>query len=183
MTFKETFQKKILPTLQKEFDIKNIHAVPRIDRVVVNVGLGRMSDQASFESKLLPAVQEELSLICGQKPSTRPARKSIAGFKVREGSVIGVKTTLRGNRMYDFVQKLATMVFPRVRDFKGIDLKNIDQKGNLNLGFREHFVFPEINPETSKVQFGLQVTIVTSNIKSKEQAVAFYKALGFVFKK
>ncbi len=183
MSFKETYQKTIVPKLQKEFEVKNVHAVPGIERVVVNVGLGRMADQASFKDKLLPAILDELALICGQKPATRPARKSIAGFKVREGDVIGVKATLRGSRMYDFVQKVITIVFPRVRDFKGIDLKNIDESGNLNLGFREHVVFPEINPETSKVQFGLQVTLVAKNVKNKEEALALYKALGFVFKK
>ena len=178
----DTFENNFVTELARELSISNIHAVPYIEKVVVNVGVGRASQQPSFKDKLLPEIQKELASITGQKPSGRSAKKSIAGFKVREGQLIGLSVTLRGSRMYDFIRKITSAVYPRVRDFRGINLKNIDKQGNLNLGFREHVVFPEVVPEASMVSFGLQVTLVARNVKNQAQAVALYKKIGFRFK-
>lgn len=180
-TLKEKFEKTIVPELQKELSLKNRFSAPRPQRVVVNIGLGRASQSASFD-KILPEITKEFANITGQKPSPRPAKKSIAGFKLREGQVVGLKVTLRGKRMYDFLDKVVKIVFPRLRDFRGISLKNIDEKGNLNLGFRENVVFPEINTDVATVDFGLQVTIV-AKAREREQAVAMYRKMGFLFKK
>ncbi len=155
-----------------------------LEKIVINVGVGRMATQPNFTDKFLPEAVKELSLLTGQKPATRTAKKSIAGFKLRVGSVVGLKVTLRGHRMEDFLEKLVNVVLPRVKDFRGLDTKSIDNSGNLNIGFKEHLSFPEISPDNSKVNFGMEVTFVLKNrIKEKEKAVAFYKELGVPFKK
>ncbi|BCX16144.1 MAG: 50S ribosomal protein L5 [Candidatus Parcubacteria bacterium] len=181
-TLMEKYNKKIRLELKDELGLKNIHLVPRLEKVVVNTGIGRLSQNPNFTDKILPEVMKEISLICGQKPAICKAKKSIAGFKLREGQIVGLKVTLRGKRMYDFVERLIKIALPRVRDFKGINLKNVDSKGNLNLGFKEQVVFPEIDQDTSWVDFGLQVTI-TVNARKREEAIELYKKLGFVFKK
>ena len=160
----------------------NPHSLPYIEKVVVNVGLGRASQHPSFE-KTLPEIEKELASLTGQKPSRRPARMSIAGFKLRQGQTIGLKTTLRGKRMQAFLDKLNKVVFPRVRDFKGLDLNNIDAQGSLNIGLKEHVVFPEISQETSAANFGLQITCAMRNAKNRDEAIEVYKKLGFRFKK
>lgn len=182
LSLKEQYNKKIAPALEKELEIKNKHALPRVQKAVVNVGLGRASQSANFEEKILPEVIKELSAICGQKPAITSAKKSIAGFKLRQGQTIGLKATLRGERMYDFMEKLAKVVYPRVRDFRGIDLKNVDKGGNLNLGLKDHFVFAEISQEMASIDFGLQITLV-SKARSRQDAIALFKHLGFLFKK
>lgn len=153
-----------------------------LDKIVVNIGLGKLRNQAQFEEKFLPEVIKEAALITGQKPALRKAKKSIAGFKTRTGDIIGLQTTLRGRKMLDFLMRLIYVVFPRVKDFRGIDLKNVDENGNLNIGFREQFVFPEINIENSKVSFGLQVTIVPI-LKKRDKAIDLYKSFGLPLKK
>ena len=125
-----------------------------IEKVVVNIGLGRNSTQPHFADKFLPEVMQEAAMITGQKPAPRQAKKAIAGFKTRVGDIIGLETTLRGKRMEDFLTRLVQVVFPRVKDFRGLDLQNVDHSGSLNVGFREQYVFPEIHPEKSKVHFG-----------------------------
>ncbi|HPW34311.1 MAG TPA: 50S ribosomal protein L5 [Candidatus Paceibacterota bacterium] len=181
-TLKQQYEKKITGELEKELGISNIHSVPRVLKVVVNVGLGRASQQANFNDKILPEVSKELAAICGQKPAPRSAKKSIAGFKLREGQVVGITATLRGQRMYDFIDKVARVVYPRVRDFRGIDLQNVDKNGNLNLGFKDHYVFAETAQDTSTVDFGLQITLVVRASK-RDHAIALFKHLGFLFKK
>jgi len=153
-----------------------------IEKIVINVGVGRLSQQPNFEDKVLPELMKEMALIAGQKPAITKAKKSISGFKVREGQTVGLKVTLRYQRMSDFLERLIKIVFPRLRDFRGIDLKNIDSNGNLTVGLREQTVFPEINPEISKVDFGLEISII-SNAKNKEEAVALYRSLGIPLKK
>jgi large subunit ribosomal protein L5 len=148
----------------------------KIEKVVVNVGVGRRSQEVQFEEKILPSIMEDLAALTGQKPQTRPARKSIAGFKVRKGQIVGLRVTLRGKRARDFVERLVNIVLPRVRDFRGLPLKNVDAGGNLTIGIREHTVFPEISPEHVKVNFGLQVTIVPS-LRDREKALELYKEL------
>lgn len=153
----------------------------KLEKIVVNVGLGRLRSLAGFEDKILPAIEEELAMITGQKPSRRQAKKSIAGFKIRAGDIVGLQVTLRGRRMEDFLKRIIGFVLPRVKDFKGIDPKNIDEGGNLNIGFKEQFVFPEIRAEKSKVNFGLQITFVTFT-KTREKAIDFYKSIGVPLK-
>ncbi len=154
----------------------------QIEKIVVNAGLGRLSQQGQFEEKILPEVEKEFSTITGQKASTRPAKKSIAGFKIREGQVVGLKATLRQKRMEDFLIRLVNTALPRVKDFRGLDLKNVDESGNLNIGFKEQNVFPEIDMEKSKTSFGIQVTIVPRK-KNREQAIDLYRRIGLPLKK
>ena len=116
-----------------------------LEKIVVNAGIGKLKNQANFEEKVLPEIMKEIASITGQKPATRKAKKSIAGFNSREGDVIGLQVTLRRSRMDDFIKKLVTVIFPRVKDFRGLDMKNIDTHGNLNVGFHDQYVFPEIN--------------------------------------
>jgi len=153
-----------------------------LEKVVVNVGVGRLSSQPNFEDKILPEITKELSLITGQKAATRPATQSIAGFKTRAGTIVGLKTTLRGNRLQEFLKKLIHVVLPRVRDFRGIKTSAVDAGGNLTIGIKEHLVFPEISPELSKVNFGMEVTIVPK-ISSPEKSFELYKSLGIPFSK
>ncbi len=153
-----------------------------LEKIVISVGLGRARTSPQFEDKILPDIAKELQDITGQKASVRKAKKSIAGFKVREGDVVGLAVTLRGKRMRDFLTKLTGVVLPRMRDFRGLDLKNIDSSGNLTIGIREHVIFPEINQDTSRVAFGLEITLV-SNAGKKEKGAEFYESLGIPFKK
>lgn len=161
---------------------KNDLEIPAIKKIVVSVGAGRLSQQPNFEEKILPELIKDLSSITGQKPAVCKAKKSIAGFKIRAGQIIGLKTILRRERMFNFFEKLNKIVFPRVRDFQGINLKNLDKKGNLSIGLKENTVFPEINPESSKVDFGLEISIVI-NAKTKEEAIKLYRLLGVPLKK
>ncbi|HXF43892.1 MAG TPA: 50S ribosomal protein L5 [Candidatus Paceibacterota bacterium] len=148
-----------------------------LKKIVVNIGLGKLRSISGFEDKILPEVMKEVALITGQKPAPRAAKKSIAGFKTREGDIVGLQTTLRGKRMQDFFIRLISFVLPRVKDFRGLPLRNVDHAGNLNIGFKDQLVFPEIVAEKSKANFGLQVTVVT-DIKNREKAIDFYKSVG-----
>ncbi|MDP3729646.1 MAG: 50S ribosomal protein L5 [bacterium] len=154
----------------------------QLEKIVVNVGVGRMSQLPQFEEKLLPEVIKELSIMTGQRPAPRSVAQSIAGFKVRQGTTVGLKTTLRGNRMNEFLTKLVHIVLPRVRDFRGIKKSCVDDLGNLTIGLKDHLVFPEISPEHSKVNFGMQMTIVP-RFHNREKAVALYTKLGIIFTK
>ncbi|MEK7634300.1 MAG: 50S ribosomal protein L5 [Patescibacteria group bacterium] len=175
------YKEEIISKMKEKFGYKNSLAVPRLQKVVLSVGVGRLSQQSNFD-KILPEIISDISLITGQKPATTSAKKSIAGFKVREGQTVGLKVTLRRNKMKDFFEKMINIVFPRVKDFRGIDIKNVDRNGNLTIGIKEHVVFPEINFETLKVDFGVEVSIV-SNAKTREEAIELYKLLGIPFKR
>lgn len=168
--------------LKNSLKLKNTMQAPKLDKVVLNIGLGRKSQQGNFEDKLLPEIIKDLSAITGQAPIVTKAKKSISGFKVREGQIIGLKVTLRKQRMYDFLERLNNIVFPRLRDFKGIPLKSVDSNGNLSIGLKEQVVFPEINSETINVDFGMEISIV-SNAKKRDDAIALYKEIGIPFKK
>ncbi len=151
---------------------------PTLQKIVVSSGLGKMRLQnAQFEDKVLPEIVKEFASIVGQTPAITRAKKSVAGFKVREGEAVGIVASLRGRRMNDFLTKLGSAVLPRVRDFKGISAKHIDRNGNISIGFKDQSVFPEINPEASKYNFGLEITLV-SNIRDREEAIAFYREKG-----
>ena len=176
-TFIQQYRKDVLPALQKRFNIKNVMAVPKIDKVVINVGIGKITKDDKFVEKIV----RDLGLLSGQKPVTRKAKKSIAGFKLREGVDIGLSVTIRGKRMYDFISRLINIALPRSRDFRGIDLKNFDKNGNLNIGLKEHSIFPEIHYENIKDIFGMQITIVTT-AKDKEQGIELLRMMHFPLK-
>ena len=162
----------------------NSEAKNKIEKIVVNIGVGKMASQPNFPDKVLPEITKEISLITGQKPMFRSAKKSIAGFKLRQGAVIGLKTTLRRKRMAEFIKKLIKIALPRVRDFRGINPASIDSNGNLTIGVKEHLVFPEVSPELSKANFGLEITLVPkTRIQERSKAAEFYKNLGIPFKK
>ncbi len=182
LLLKEKYYKEIVPKLKEELKLKNNLMAPKINKVVVNIGIGRMSQQANFQDRILPEIIKDLTIVTGQKPKPTTAKKSISGFKLRQGQIIGLKVTLRRSRMYDFMDKIIKTVFPRVRDFKGIDLKNIDKNGNLSIGLKEHVVFPEISPETSKVDFGLEITVV-AKARNKDEAIKLYRLIGIPLKK
>ncbi len=154
----------------------------KIEKVVVNSGIGRLTQQANFSDKILPDVIKEFAEITGQKPELREAKKSIAGFKIREGMTVGLKATLRGSRMEAFLQKLIHVVLPRVRDFRGLDKKAVDEHGNLTIGVKENIVFPEISAEISRVSFGMEITIVPK-LQKRESALEIYAEMGVPFKK
>lgn len=149
-----------------------------LEKIVINVGVGRLSSQSNFNEKVLPEVIKDIAAITGQKPSPRPAKQSIAGFKLRSGTVVGLKVTLRGKRMQSFLKKLNSAVLPRVRDFRGIDLKKIDKNGNLSIGIKEHVVFPEIKADVTNVSFGMEITMVPKRIKNRDEAIILYRKLG-----
>ncbi|MDO8466693.1 MAG: 50S ribosomal protein L5 [bacterium] len=160
-----------------------ITPIKQIEKIVVNTGIGRLSSQPNFSDKVLPEISANFAAITGQKPSERSAKKSISSFKLREGTVVGLKATLRKKRMELFLDKVIRVVLPRVRDFQGISINNIDGHGNLNFGVKDQLVFPEINPETSKSNFGLEITVVPRKHKTKDEAIAFYKEIGIPFEK
>lgn len=153
-----------------------------LEKIVINAGIGRVSGAQNFEDKVLPQIKKEIALIAGQMPQVRRAKKSIAGFKVREGQIVGLRVTLRGRKMVDFFERLITIVLPRVRDFAGIAEKNVDSGGALSIGFREQYVFPEIVPEESPYTFSLEVTAVPWR-KKREAALEEYYKLGVPLKK
>lgn len=178
MRLKEQYQKKIVPALKEELGIKNNMLVPRLTKVVLNVGFGRHFKEKEYISD----IDNSLLKIAGQKAVMTKAKKSISAFKIREGLVIGAKVTLRGQRMYDFVEKLVNITFPRVRDFRGISAKAIDRAGNITIGFKDHTPFPEIKVEEINNIFGLEVCLST-NAKNAQEGLALFRALGFPFKK
>jgi large subunit ribosomal protein L5 len=154
----ERYRKEIAPKLSQEFGYKNFHQVPKLEKVVVNIGLG----QATQNAKLLEKATEELAAITGQKPLVRKARKSIANFKLREGQAIGAMVTLRGDRMWEFLDRLMNVALPRVRDFKGVSPKAFDGRGNYTLGLREQIIFPEIDYDKVERVTGMNVTVCTT---------------------
>lgn len=173
---KTTFKEKTVGHLKKELGLANTMAVPHVEKVVVNVGVGRtLKDQ-----KLLEAIIEDIRKITGQSPVKTLAKKSIAGFKIRENQVVGLMVTLRGTRMYDFLEKLVRAALPRVRDFKGLSPKSFDKHGNYNIGLKEQIVFPETSREHLDHTFSLEVNIQTS-AKDDKHALALLKSLGFPF--
>jgi|SRR3989344_2081002 len=154
----------------------------KIEKVVVNTGIGRQSEQAHFEDKILPEIMKEFAAITGQKPSERKAKKSIAGFKLRMDEIIGLKTTLRKKRMEDFITRVVRIVLPRVKDFRGLELSNVDETGNLNIGLKSQLVFPEIDPNKSKVNFGVQITLVGRG-RDRQKMIDFYRSIKVPLKR
>ena len=178
MELKDRYNKELKKKLQEDLKIENVMAVPKITKVVINVGAG----EAVQNKNVLDKIQEQIGWISGQKPIITKARKSVSAFKIRKGLPIGAKVTLRGFAMYEFLQKLISIVMPRMRDFRGIDDSVIDSYGNMNLGFTEQTLFPEIECDRIDKSRGLQVTIVTT-ATTKEQGKKLFEAFGIPFKK
>jgi large subunit ribosomal protein L5 len=174
---KEKYRNEIAPALAKEFDIKNPMAIPKIEKIVVNMGLG----EGISNSKVLDVAAEELRTITGQKPVITKAKKSIAAFKLRQGMNIGAMVTLRGDRMYEFLDRLISVALPRVRDFRGISPKAFDGRGNYTLGVREQLIFPEIDFNKVDKTRGMNISIVTT-AKTDDQARSLLKSLGMPFR-
>ncbi len=175
---KEKYFKEIVPMLMKKFGYKNIMEVPKIEKIVVNMGVG----EAVQNIKALENAMNDLSLITGQKPSVRRAKRSEAGFKLRKGMPIGAKVTLRKDRMYDFLDRLISIALPRVRDFRGLSPRSFDGRGNYNFGLTEQVVFPEIDYDKIDKIRGMNITIVTT-AETDEEARALLEAFGFPFRK
>lgn len=178
MSFKNEYNQDIRKKLTESLGVKNPMSVPKVVKIVLNVGAG----EAVTNKNVIEKIQEQLSLIAGQKSVVTKAKKSVSAFKIRQGLPIGVKVTMRGNNMYYFLEKLVKIVIPRLRDFRGIADSTIDQNGNLNLGFTEQTIFPEIEFDKVDKLRGLEVTIVT-NAKNREKGRALFEALGIPFKK
>jgi large subunit ribosomal protein L5 len=174
---KDKYKKEIAPALAKDFDIKNPMAIPRIEKVIINMGVG----EAIANAKVLDTAVEELRSITGQKPVVTKAKKSIASFKLRQGMNIGAMVTLRGDRMYEFLDRLISVALPRVRDFRGISGKAFDGRGNYTLGVREQLIFPEIDFNKVEKTRGMNISIVTT-AKTDDQSRALLKALGMPFR-
>lgn len=174
----EQYNKRIAPQLQKNFNYANVMQVPKILKVVVNIGVGKIKE----DKKRVDQVAADLQKITGQACVKTTARKSISGFKVREHQIVGVVCTLRGEKMYSFIDKLVNVALPRVRDFQGINPKGFDGRGNYHLGMKEHLVFPEISSESLENIFGMEISIVT-NAGKDEPARELLKLTGFPFKK
>ncbi len=177
ITLKERYTKEILPELRTELKIANPMGVPKITAITIGVGLS----QGLKDPKFIETAEDVLTRIAGQKPVKTKAKQSISNFKIRKGMTVGMRVTLRGIRMWHFLDKLLNVTFPRIRDFRGISSALVDDSGNITIGFREFLSFPEISPDEVERIHGLQVTI-TSTAKTKTNGIALYKALGFPFK-
>lgn len=173
----EQYNKEFVPQLQEKYGYKNIMEVPYIQKVNLNVGIGKYLK----DSKFVESIKKDLTAIAGQAPVETKARKSVAGFKIRENQVVGMAVTLRGQRMYAFLDKLINIALPRVKDFRGVKAEGFDGRGNYHLGLKEHIVFPEISAEALEHIFGLQVSIITT-AKDDEQAKELLRMMKFPFK-
>jgi large subunit ribosomal protein L5 len=173
----EHYQKQVIPTLTKEFDYKNPMAVPKIVKITINIGLG----EATQNAKLMDGAVGELTQIAGQKPVVTNATKSIAQFKLREGQAIGCMVTLRGDRMYEFFDRLVNVALPRVRDFRGISSKSFDGRGNFTLGIKDQLIFPEIDYSKVEKTKGMNISITTS-AKTDQEGLALLKSMGMPFR-
>lgn len=182
ISLKENYEKKVVPHFTKELGYKNRLAIPRLLKVTVNIGLGSLLKQESNSKELLETIQGDLTAIVGQKPLQTKAKKAVAGFGTRKGQLLGLKITLRGKRMIDFLERLINFALPRTRDFAGIPLRSVDDKGNLTIGIKEHIVFPEVgtgkHAQKVKKIFGFEITL-TSTATTKAEGLALYQMLGF----
>ncbi|MCX7661348.1 MAG: 50S ribosomal protein L5 [Candidatus Omnitrophica bacterium] len=175
----EKYRSEIIPELIKRFGIKNPLAVPRLDKIVVNMGVG----EAVADIKVLDKAMEELALITGQKPKLCRAKKAISNFKIKKGTPVGCKVTLRRYRMYEFFDRLVNVALPRVRDFRGVPTTSFDQKGNYSLGITDQSIFPEIDPDKITRTQGMDIIFVIKNSKNKEQSQELLRLLGMPFRK
>ena len=173
---KDTYKTEIVPAMMQKFSYKNINQVPRLEKIVINMGLGEAKDNP----KALDSAVEDLTVIAGQKPVVTTAKKSVANFKVREGMKIGAKVTLRGDRMYEFIDKMISIAIPRVRDFRGLSPKSFDGRGNFAMGFKEELVFPEIEYDKVDAIRGMDIIVVTT-AQTDEEARELLTQMGMPF--
>ena len=176
-TLKELYNKEIIPSLKKEYNYETVMQVPKLEKIVVNMGVG----EGAREDKFIDAAVQDLKIITGQKPVVTKARKSIAGFKLREGQTIGAKVTLRNENMYDFMEKLIKVALPRVRDFRGVSKSSFDGHGNYTLGIKEQLIFPEIEYDNVLKIRGMDIVFVTT-AKTNKEAESLLKAFGMPFR-
>lgn len=174
---RERYREEVIPALREKFGYENVMQVPRLEKIVVNMGVG----EAAQNSRALDGAMDDLARITGQKPQLRRARKSIAGFKIREGMPVGARTTLRGERMWEFLDRLISIALPRVRDFRGINPRSFDGRGNFALGLREQLIFPEISYDAVEATRGLDVAVVTT-AKTDEESRELLRLLGMPFR-
>lgn len=177
MRLLEKYQKQVVPAMKAEFGYRQNLAVPKITKVVLNTGIGRFRGEA----KAIEEIEHSLALISGQKPVFTLAKKAIASFKTREGMKVGLRVSLRGKLMYDFLERLICLALPRSRDFHGLSSQAIDAKGNLTIGLKEHMIFPEISHEEVKTIFGLEICL-TTNVKNKKEGLVLLKLMGLPIK-
>lgn len=178
MTLKERVNKGIIPELSKQWSVP-VLALPRITKVTVNTGVGRIKESKDEMENIV----RELTMITGQKPKSNPAKKSISTFKLRKGQVIGYSVTLRGTRMYDFLERLINIVLPRSREFEGIRYKSFDHNNNLTIALKEQNIFPEIKADEIKQTWGMSITVSLTNAKNRDNVVEYLRKIGFVFEK
>lgn len=184
MKLLDKYNKEVMPSMMKSFGYSSSMAAPKIKKIVINCGFGKMvvGKSAGEREKVEEYISQSVAAITGQKPSLNKAKKSIAAFKLREGMAVGASCTLRKKRMYDFLEKLIWIVLPRSRDFRGVDQKSVTNQGDITIGFKEYVPFPELKVEKEKGIFGLEVTISTT-AKTKDEGVELLRLLGFPFKK
>jgi large subunit ribosomal protein L5 len=178
MRLQEKYKKQVITAMKEKFGYKNDLAAPKITKVVINTGIGRFRDNKNA----IEEIEKAMALISGQKASFTQAKKAIASFKTRLGMNIGLRVTLRGKRMYDFLDKLVGFALPRSRDFRGLEPKSVDHKGNLSIGIKEHIIFPEISHEEVKTIFSLEICI-TTNARNQQEGLEMFRLLGFPIKK
>ncbi len=176
--YAEFYKNEVVPELIRRFNYKNVMQVPKLHKITLNIGVGK----ATQDPKLLEDAVRDLEMIAGQKPAIRKAKKAISNFKLRQGMAIGCMVTLRGARMYEFLDRLINIALPRVRDFRGVSDKSFDGRGNYTLGIKEHIIFPEINVDKVNRIYGMDITIVTT-AKTDAEAYELLKAFGFPFRK
>ncbi len=182
ISYTDNYKNKAEKAFKTEFKLNNDFSIPKITKVCVNSGIGRLTAVAEGGAdKMIAEFSDKLARITGQKPKACKAKKSIAGFKLREGTIVGLNVTLRGKKMADFIDKLINITLPRTRDFWGIERKNFDKAGNLTIGIREMTAFPELSLDIIKVNFGIEITFVT-NTGSKEKSIKLFEELGFPLK-
>jgi large subunit ribosomal protein L5 len=177
-SLQEQFNKKIQPALMKEFGYSNVMQCPKVEKISVNVGLSQAAENKEF----IKDIENDLKLIVGQAPVITKAKKSIAGFKTRQGQSIGMKATLRGSKMWDFMYRLVGTSLPRIKDFRGLEVRSFDKNGNFSIGIKEHLIFPEISTDDIRNVFGFQVN-VSVKANSREEGVSLLRLLGFPIKK
>lgn len=175
---RETYKNNVFPALREQFKYENVMEIPKLEKVTINMGLGEAKENA----KIMESAVEEISLITGQRPVVTKARKSIANFKVRQGMPVGAKVTLRGDNMYEFIDKLFNIALPRVRDFKGVSKNSFDGRGNYSMGIKEQLIFPEINYDKVETIKGMNI-VFTTTAKTDEEAAALLAGLGMPFEK
>src|SRR3954470_546885 len=177
----EHYKTKVVPALQQKFGYDNLFAVPKLEKIVISMGLGKYATAGGDGKANFEKAEKELTVIAGQKPLRCKAKKSVANFKVREGMETGLKVTLRGNRMYEFLDRMITLAFPRVKDFRGVNPAGFDKGGNYNFGFNEQTVFPEVDSAAVTFQQGMNITMVTT-AKSPDEGRELLKQFGFPFR-